>query len=136
MSAACDMVDVATSTGFSVADVTEAYFLIGSQLRLDRLRQDVRELVAGEHWDRLAIRRIGTDMTWYHRMLVEFALSHRAEEEGAVANVAEWLSQNEVVVSRFRQLFGELEASGGMNISKLSLLSSQMRDLVSSLEVK
>lgn len=136
MSAACDMVDVATSTGFSVADVTEAYFLIGSQLRLDRLRQDVRELVAGEHWDRLAIRRIGTDMTWYHRMLVEFALSHKAEEEGAVANVAEWLSENEVVVNRFRQLFGELEASGGMNISKLSLLSSQMRDLVSSLEVK
>lgn len=134
LSAACDMVDVAESTNVSVAEVTEAYFLVGSQLRLDRLRQDVRELVAGEHWDRLAIRRIGTDMTWYHRSLVEFALAHEADEEGAVASVSSWLSENEVPVGRFRQLFGELEATGGMNISKLSLLSSQMRDLVASLE--
>lgn len=134
MAAACDVVDVARRTGFSVDDVTEAYFLVGAKMRLDRLRQDVQDLSAGEHWDRLAIRRIGTDMAWYHRMLVEFALSHEARDDGAMACVAAWLSENDEPIARFKQLFGELEATAGMNISKLSLLSSQMRDLVSSLE--
>lgn len=136
MAAACDVVDVAERTGFNVAEVTEGYFFVGAETRLDRLRQDVRDLSAGEHWDRLAIRRIGTDMAYYHRMLVEFALGHEARDQGAVACVSTWLSENEEPIGRFKQLFGELEATAGMNISKLSLLSSQMRDLVASLEVK
>lgn len=134
MAAACDMVEVAERTGFEVSGVTEAYFIVGAQLRLDSLRQDVRRVSAGEHWDRLAIKRIGTDMAHYQRKLVELALGFDAHEEGALAHVAEWLEVNDAPVARFKQLFGELEASGGINIAKLSLLASQMRDLVNTLE--
>lgn len=136
MAAACDMVEVAERTDFDINDVVEAYFLVGSQMRLDRLRQDVRRVSAGEHWDRLAIKRIGTDMAHYQRKLVELSLCEEADlSEGAVGLVAMWLEKHDGPISRFKQLFGELEASGGINIAKLSLLSSQMRDLVNTLEM-
>jgi glutamate dehydrogenase len=136
MSASCDMVEVAERTKRQVNEVAEAYFSVGSELRLDRLRQDIRHVSAGEHWDRLAIKRIGTDMAHYQRKLVEFALVFDVSEDGAAGQVAQWLEKNDATIGRFKQLFGELEASGGINIAKLSLLSSQMRDLVNTLETQ
>lgn len=132
MVASGDIVDLSHCSKLPIAQVASAYFLMGAELRLDRLRDTTSLLSAGEHYDRLAIKRIASDLAHYQQMVSEHALMTRSEETGN-ERVRAWLQENHTQVGRFRQLFGELEASGGLNIAKLSLLGSQMHDLVQSL---
>jgi glutamate dehydrogenase len=127
-----DIVDLSQCSKLPIDQVASAYFLMGAELRLDRLRGTAGLLSAGEHYDRLAIKRIASDLAHYQRMVSEHALMSRDEETGN-ERVRAWLHENHMQVGRFRQLFGELEAAGGLNIAKLSLLGSQMHDLVQSL---
>jgi glutamate dehydrogenase len=132
LSAAGDIVDLAEKSRLAVHQVASAYFLMGAELRLDRLRSIASQLTASEHYDRLATKRIVKDLAHYQRMVSEHALIWRSEKTGN-ERVHAWLLENSLQVTRFRQLFGELEAAGGLNIAKLSLLGSQMHDLVQSL---
>jgi glutamate dehydrogenase len=132
MIAAGDIVDLSDCSKLPIDQVASAYFLMGAELRLDRLHETAGVLSAGEHYDRLAIKRIASDLGHYQRMVSEHALMSRQEATGN-ERVRAWLQENHAQVGRFRQLFGELEAAGGLNIAKLSLLASQMHDLVQSL---
>ncbi|TNE41724.1 MAG: NAD-glutamate dehydrogenase, partial [Alphaproteobacteria bacterium] len=132
MAAAGDIVELAECSRLDIEQVASAYFLIGAELRLDRLRAIARQLSSAEHYDRLAIKRLVNDLAHYQRQVGEHALMSRTEKTGN-ERVHAWLLAHTLAVGRFRQLFDELEAAGGLNIAKLSLLSSQMHDLVQSL---
>lgn len=132
LSAAGDIVDLAERSRLVIDQVASAYFLMGAELRLDRLRAIASQLSSEEHYDRLAIKRIASDLAHYQRMVAEHALMTRSEKSGN-ERVHAWLLANSLQVTRFRQLFGELEAAGGLSIAKLSLLGSQMHDLVQTL---
>ncbi|TNE60115.1 MAG: NAD-glutamate dehydrogenase [Alphaproteobacteria bacterium] len=132
MAAAGDIVELAECSRLDIEQVASAYFLIGAELRLDRLRAIARQLSSTEHYDRLAIKRLVNDLAHYQRQVGEHALTSRTEKTGN-ERVHAWLLAHGVEVGRFRQLFDELETAGGLNIAKLSLLSSQMHDLVQSL---
>ncbi len=129
MSFAGDIVDLAHRSGLTVDHVASAYFLIGAELRLDRVRAAASTLFSGEHYDRLAIKRMTSDLSYYQRTVAGAALVTREESTGN-ERVMSWLKEHDEKVSRFRQLYGELEEAGGLNIAKLSLLNSQMHDLV------
>lgn len=135
MSVSCDVIDIAKKAELGIEDVAKAYFCIGGDLRLDRVIAVADELSAAEHWDRLAIKRLTGDFAQYQRILTGLALCGDHVEVGqpSETRLITWEEEFEPQLSNFKHFLGELEAQGGLTISKLTLIGSQLRDLVSAL---
>jgi glutamate dehydrogenase len=112
--------------------VAGAYFAVGTTLELDRLRNLAARVSAGEHWDRLAVRRIADDLFASQRVLTEQALRQanggKGRAEGVRAAKA-WADSHAEALSRTKSFLHELERTGDLSIAKLTLANSQIREL-------
>jgi len=124
---------LANAGGFDIDLVAGAYFAVGTLLGLDRLRGLAAGIVADQHWDRLAIRRIADDLFASQRVLTDQALQSfasknaRGRAEGVKAAEA-WAKAHEDVLGRTRAFLEELERTE-LSIAKLTLANSQIREL-------
>jgi glutamate dehydrogenase len=132
--AAPDIARLARSEGAEIDFVAGGYFAAGRLIGVDRLRLIADKLRPGEHWDRLAVRRIADDLSSFQRTLAARALAGRkggaSRAEGAQA-VAEWGAGHRDGVEKLEALIGELDRLGAYNVARLTLAASQIRDLVS-----
>jgi glutamate dehydrogenase len=130
-----EIAQLANSKGFSVDLVAGAYFAIGAEVGIDKLRGLSRRIAGAEHWDRLAIRRLNDDLFSAQRSLTGDALSlldkskaQGTREDGAAAAKA-WVKQHEGALARAKAFLSALEAAGELSIAKLTLANSQIREL-------
>ncbi len=135
LSAAPEIVQLAFSRALDIDLVAGAYFAIGESVGLDRLRGLASRIVAIEHWDRLAIRRIRDDLFAGQRALTAHALvkfegdkTDTTREDGAAA-VKVWAEAHAEMLSRTREFLAELERTGDLSIAKLTLANSQIHEL-------
>ncbi len=115
--------------------VAGAYFSVGAILGLDRVRGLAMRINAGEHWDRLAIRRIVDDLYAGQRALTAQVLKSfegdrmdRTRADGAKAADA-WAESRADLVDRTKTFLEELERTGDLSIAKLTLANSQIHEL-------
>ncbi len=115
--------------------VAGAYFAMGAAVGIDRLRGLAARITAGEHWDRLAIRRLIDDLYAGQRALTASALKETkaggdvgSRAEGAAA-VAAWTAAHEDALLRAKSFLAALEASGELSVAKLTLAGSQIHEL-------
>ena len=112
--------------------VAGAYFAMGAEVGLDRLRGLAAHITGGEHWDRLAIRRIVDDLFVGQRALTSDALT-RAGKRGShgdgVDAVKAWAAEHADTLARTKSFLGELERTGDLSIAKLTLANSQIHEL-------
>ncbi|HEY5046832.1 MAG TPA: NAD-glutamate dehydrogenase [Rhizomicrobium sp.] len=112
--------------------VAGAYFAVGAEVGLDRLRGLAVHIAGGEHWDRLAIRRIIDDLFAGQRALASDALSftkaHGSRTDGAEA-VKLWAAARTDALARTKNFLAELERTGDLSIAKLTLANSQIHEL-------
>jgi glutamate dehydrogenase len=130
-----EIAQLANAKGLGVDLVAGAYFAIGAEVGIDRLRGLSRRIAGAEHWDRLAIRRLNDDLFAAQRALTSDALSllggdktKGTRKEGAEA-VKAWVKQHENALSRARAFLSALESAGDLSIAKLTLANSQIREL-------
>jgi glutamate dehydrogenase len=130
-----EIAQIANNRGLSVDLVAGAYFAIGAEVGIDRLRGLSRRIVGLEHWDRLAIRRLNDDLFSAQRALTNDALSlldkgkaNGTREDGAAVAKA-WVKQHEGALARARSFLATLESAGELSIAKLTLANSQIREL-------
>ncbi len=113
--------------------VAGAYFAIGATVGLDRLRGLASRIVALEHWDRLAIRRIVDDLFAGQRALtaqaLERARQNRQRAKTARRRSRDWAEAHDETLARTRAFLSELERSGDLSIAKLTLANSQIHEL-------
>jgi glutamate dehydrogenase len=128
LTAACDIVQVATDGGRPVEEVGRAHFALGARLGLDRLCAAAEALEAEDHWQRKAITSIVEDLRGQQRALTSMAL-RRANGAGGAKAVAGWCNANKAGIARGDAMLAEFEA-GGMNIAKLALANRYMRRLI------
>ncbi len=133
LSAAPEIIHLAHTRSLSIDLVAGAYFATGEIIGLDRLRSLAGRINAGEHWDRLAIRRIVDDLYAGQRALTAKVLSDRERQGGdraAGAAAAEaWAGLHADAVNRTRNFLAELERTGDLSIAKLTLANSQLHSL-------
>jgi glutamate dehydrogenase len=114
--------------------VAGAFFATGRLLGIDRLRLVAEKMRPGEHWDRLAVRRIADDLLNFQRTLTARAIAGsealKGRTEGAKA-VSAWGEANAPAIEKLTTLLDELERLGAYNVARLTLAASQIRDLVS-----
>jgi glutamate dehydrogenase len=112
--------------------VAGAYFAVGAEVGLDRLRGLALHISGREHWDRLAIRRIVDDLFAGQRALAADVLS-LAKVQGSRADGAEavkiWAEARADTLARTKSFLAELERTGDLSIAKLTLANSQIHEL-------
>ncbi len=113
-----EIAQLANTNGLSVDLVAGAYFAIGTEVGIDRLRGLSRRIAGAEHWDRLAIRRLNDDLFAAQRALTSDALSllggdktKGTRKEGAVKPRRRGSRQHEGALSRARAFLAALESS-------------------------
>jgi glutamate dehydrogenase len=133
-STAPEIVHLAHARGLNIDLVAGVYFAVGERVGLDRLRGLAARVAAGEHWDRLAIRRIVDDLFAGQRALAEQVLSEAGgktkgdRHEGAEA-VGAWAETHADPLARTKSFLEELERTGDLSIAKLTLANSQVHAL-------
>jgi glutamate dehydrogenase len=129
-----DIARLAKVGGSDLDFVAGGFFAMGRLLGIDRLRLVAEKLRPGEHWDRLAVRRIADDLLNFQRTLTSRALKGhqglKGRAEGAKATGA-WGQANAPAIEKLTSLLDELERLGSYNVARLTLAASQIRDLVS-----
>ncbi|MGQ0741834.1 MAG: NAD-glutamate dehydrogenase [Alphaproteobacteria bacterium] len=135
MGAACEIVLLSQSRSVPVDAAAGAYFAVGTEVGLDRLRGLAERVNAADHWDRLAIRRIVDDLFASQRVLAAEALglggaafAKATRVEGASAARA-WAQARRADLARTEAFLSELEHAGPLSIAKLTLASSQVQTL-------
>jgi glutamate dehydrogenase len=133
-----EIASLARARGMNVDLVAGAYFATGAEVGFDKLRGQAARIVGDEHWDRLAIRRLNDDLFAGQRALTSDALHFldltklpRSRAEGAAA-VKAWADANKDRLERTRLFLAALEQSGEPSVAKLTLASSQIRQLATS----
>jgi glutamate dehydrogenase len=134
-STAPEIAQLAHARDLDVDLVAGAYFAIGAIIGLDRLRGLASRIGAGEHWDRLAIRRVVDDLFSSQRALAAQALEDvangpagRTRTDGAKAAHA-WAERHADLLERTKSFLEELERGGDLSMAKLTLANSQIREL-------
>jgi glutamate dehydrogenase len=133
--AAPEIAQLAQKDGLAVELVAGAYFAIGAEVGIDRLRGLSRRIVGAEHWDRLAIRRLTDDLFAAQRALTgdALALIEGGKAQGTRVDgteaAKEWVKRHESMLSRVKSFLAALESTGELSIAKLTLASSQIREL-------
>ncbi|MGZ5930798.1 MAG: NAD-glutamate dehydrogenase [Rhizomicrobium sp.] len=137
MGSAPEIAQLARTRALGVDLVAGAYFAMGTAVGIDRLRSLASRIVAKEHWDRLAIRRIADDLFAGQRALTAEALSaldaskaHGTRADGMAA-VKAWAEAHGEPLARAKAFLDALERSGDLSIAKLTLANSQIRELAS-----
>ncbi|HEY5337553.1 MAG TPA: NAD-glutamate dehydrogenase [Rhizomicrobium sp.] len=135
LSAAPEIAQLAHNRSLDVDLVAGAYFAIGAIVGIDRLRGLASRISGGEHWDRLAIRRIVDDLFAGQRALTAQVLQSfendkidRTRAEGSNAADA-WAKDHADALARTKSFLDELERTGELSIAKLTLANSQIHEL-------
>ncbi len=135
MAAAPEVALLAHNQSLNLDLVVGAYFAMGAEVGLDRLRGQAGRIAGGEHWDRLAIRRISDDLFAGQRALTAAALALLPPErrrggrsDGAEA-VKLWAASKADALGRTKSFLDALERTGELSVAKLTLANSQIHEL-------
>ncbi len=129
--AGLDIVEVAAELGIDIETVGGVYFGIGGRLNLGWLSQQIVQLPAGSHWQRLARLAMRSDLSSLAR-----ALTHSILRVGDGASsdidtrIGAWEAQREFQLGRCRQLLADLRSVPALDMSMLSVLLREFRALI------
>jgi glutamate dehydrogenase len=130
-----EIAQLARAKDLSVDLVAGAYFAVGAEVGIDKLRGLSRRIQGAEHWDRLAIRRLNDDLFSAQRALTGDVLrkvpvdkARGSRVDGADAAKA-WVAEHADQLARARGFLAVLENAGELSIAKLTLANSQIREL-------
>ncbi len=126
LSAAPDIVRIASDRGQGVEDTGAAYFAVGDRFRLDWLRQAAGTIPANNHWHRMAMAAVVEDMWGHQNDLTSAALS--AGGTGAAA-VAAWTAARADAMDGLDQLMAEITAAPAPDLAMLAVVNRQLRAL-------
>jgi glutamate dehydrogenase len=138
MTAASDIADLAKSARREVTTVARIYHQTGSYFRFDRLRAAAGSFGKGDHFERLAVRRLIEDMLSEQCALARAVTSAASPQAGDTAEsareaVEQWASSRADLVRRSLRSVDEVEQSGGgWSFAKLTIANAALRELVAS----
>jgi glutamate dehydrogenase len=113
------MVRVAAATGRSIEEVAQAFFAVGTELRLDWMESELERVPAPTRMQRWAVQAVREDAFALRR-----ELARRALEEGGVET---FLAQRSEQVNRLSGFLRSLAREGDPDLPGLTLAVRQLR---------
>jgi len=128
--AALDIIEIATETKRSVAEVAGVYFSLGGKLALGWLRKQIGALPADSHWQTLAKAGLISDISNLQRELAALVLKLSPQVKERDAIIREWEGHNKSTLGHARQVLADLQSAGNLDLSMLSVALRELKSLV------
>ena len=136
--ATADVGDLSRAAGWSAPEMARLYHQVGAAFDLDRLRAAAGRVPSGDHFDRLAVRRLIQDLM-QEQLVLTRAVARASEvsvgrsEAAAEAAVDAWIGPRLSMVEGVRASVDEIEQSGaGWTFAKLTIANSVIREVATS----
>ena len=130
LTAACDIVRLATLADLPPAAVARVYYGLGARLGIDWLRDAGSTLVAGNRWHKAAALGLIDDLYAVQTSLTAKAIG----SDGGVGvdgeRLAEWLATRGYAVDRLCAIVAELRGAPAVDLPMLTVAAADMRALV------
>jgi glutamate dehydrogenase len=131
-----DLADLAVESGWPILAAARLYHQVGAAFSFDKLRAAAGEKRGGDHYERMAVRRLIEDMlgeqTEVTRAVMAFAANPQAGETGEQASqtVRSWAQIQSGPGRAVRRTVEEIEAAGGgWTFAKLTIANAALREL-------
>jgi glutamate dehydrogenase len=126
---ALDIVEIGTETKRSVEEVAGVYFGLGGKLELGWLRKQIGALPADSHWQSLAKAGLTDDLSGVQRELAALVLELSPQLKEPDTIIKEWEARNKSRLGRARQVIADLQSTGNLDLSMLSVSLRELRNL-------
>ncbi len=132
---AADLGDLASASGWPLANTAHVYHRVGGHFGFDRLREAAAARSVGDLYERMAVRRLIEDILAEQAALAAAVIAHAGspdlDDPGRdVATVAAWSADRAKAVKSARDTLEEIEASpGGWSFAKLTIANAALRGL-------
>ena len=127
--AALDIVEVAKSEQMSVEDVSAVYYLLGEQLDLHWMRDQIIALPRENRWQALARAALRDDLQSQERLLTRDVLRQVSLQADAGSRIAAWMEGNDTAVQRCRQVLADLKSGPKADFAMLSVAMREIRGM-------
>lgn len=138
MVATADIGDLAGELGWDAPAMARVYHQVGAAFDFDRLRVAAGSVPSGDHFDRLAVRRLIQDLMTEQQQLTRAVAKASAQAAGAGEDSAEqavdaWIGARMDQVEALRGSVDEIETSGsGWTFAKLTIANGAIREVLAS----
>ncbi|MDB5472120.1 MAG: NAD-glutamate dehydrogenase [Caulobacter sp.] len=136
LTTAADLIDLAAAQNWPAVCAARVYHQVGAAFFFDKLRAAAGEKRGGDHYERMAVRRLIEDMlteqTAVTRAVMAFATNPQAGETGeqAAQTVKSWAAMHQGPGRAVRRTVEEIEhAGGGWTFAKLTIANAALREL-------
>jgi len=133
---AADLIDLAAAQNWPAVAAARVYHQVGAAFFFDKLRAAAGEKRGGDHYERMAVRRLIEDMlaeqTAVTRAVMAFATNPQAGDtsEQAAQTVKSWAAMHQGPGRAVRRTVEEIEhAGGGWTFAKLTIANAALREL-------
>jgi glutamate dehydrogenase len=132
--AVSDVADLARAAGWSILAATRIYHQVGAAFAFDRLRAVAAPLMAGDAYDRQAVRQLIEDLLSEQAVLTRAVMAAAERDTGqdsiAAARdaVDAWIAASDGPAEAALRLIAEIEAAGeGWSFAKLTIANGALR---------
>jgi glutamate dehydrogenase len=127
-----DIVDIATDTGESPADVAPLYFVLSERFGIDGMLTRVTNLPRDDRWDALARGALRDDLYAVLESLVRSVIDASTSGAEPLARYDEWAKANAENLNRAKTALSGIERLDKPNIAALSVALRTLRSVIRS----
>jgi glutamate dehydrogenase len=130
--AALDIVGVASATGRPIDEVASLHFLIGGQVQMHWLRDQIAMLPRENRWQAMARAALRDDLFSLHAELTADVVRRggAGEPEDAQARLDAWVDANRPLVDRCLAILSDIRAGGTYDLTTLPVALRELRNLI------
>jgi glutamate dehydrogenase len=125
-----DVVEVAAAAGEPAEVVAAVQAGLSDRLRLDWPRERMDELAFATRWETLSRLGMRDELFDHRRALTATVLRSVPPRLDPAARIDAWLAANPLAAARFERLTAEIEQSGSIDMTTLTVALSELRNLV------
>jgi glutamate dehydrogenase len=130
MLAVFDIVEAAKATQRKQEMVMQVYFLLGSKLDLNWLRDRIIELPRANRWQALARASLRDELYSLHRAITQEVLQVAGRTADPEEAIDKWHERNEQSVERALGMIGDVRASRSYDTTTLPVALREVRGLI------
>jgi glutamate dehydrogenase len=124
-----DAIQVAAATGRPIADVAEAFFLVGEPLHLEALETRLARLARTTRWQRWAAQAASDDLLRVRRLGAEQVLA-TGEGRPVAESIEDFVAAHREASDRLRRLIDLAEADSSDDLAVLAVAIRGVRNVV------
>jgi glutamate dehydrogenase len=126
---ALGIIEAATETDRTFAEVAAAYFDIGEHLSLNWVGQQINTLPTNSHWEALARESLRDDLDWQQRSLTIAILASKTADETLMEALQRWQGEQALMFGRWQGMLAELQSADVVEFAMLTVALRELLDL-------